>query len=371
VAGGGMYIGSCAGAYLPATVPASFTAQHPAIRPLHLLDVPLANGADAGLGGLDSPGVGVLHATVSDPGHWLARGLPAHFEVVHYNGPCFTPRDGMDVTAVTRVTATGAAFTPWERSLPGGATPLVETLVADHAANVVTGPFGDGTVVLFGSHPEFGFDVLQLGWGEAARLFANALRHQAQHRERPAVPRPLDPQLALDLDALPDDFQAVSERFRALVNQGPDLAGAPAFQGQAASSIWTAALAEAATLSANTAAYLRALNLDDVPVHSAVWLNHPAAPGQDYGFVGLRQLATHILALLDQAEAHLRSPPPPVTSPYGEWDQHAYHLLASTYLSAAGLAASASLAAGTLGTLSSTDLPPPHPMFRPERTSHD
>uniref|UniRef100_UPI00286991D3 BPL-N domain-containing protein n=1 Tax=Deinococcus sp. TaxID=47478 RepID=UPI00286991D3 len=160
VAGGGMYIGSCAGAYLPATVPASFTAQHPAIRPLHLLDVPLANGADAGLGGLDSPGVGVLHATVSDPGHWLARGLPAHFEVVHYNGPCFTPHAGSEVTAITRVEGTGIAFTPWEHSLPGASTPLVETLVADHAANVVTGPFGDGTVVLFGSHPEFGFDVL-------------------------------------------------------------------------------------------------------------------------------------------------------------------------------------------------------------------
>lgn len=371
VAGGGLYIGSCAGAYLPATVPDSFAAQHPAITPLHLLDVPLANGADAGLGGLDSPGVGVLRAAVSAPHHWLTRNLPLHFEVVHYNGPCFMPLSVTDVTAVTRVEGTGAAFTPWEHSLPGGEFPLVYRLIEAQAANVVSGAHGHGEVVLFGSHPEFGFDVLQLGWGEAARLFGNALLHQAGHAKRPGD-APLDaPRVTADLSAVTADLEHASERFAALVDRAPELGGAPAFQGRDAPAVWASSLAEAATLTADTAAYLRALHLMTVPAGGAVWIDHPGAPGQDYGFVGLRQLATHILALLDQAEAHLRSPPPPVTSPYGDWDQHPYHLLASTYLSAAGVAASTALAAGTLGTLSGTDLPPPHPMYSPERIPHD
>ncbi|GHF42705.1 hypothetical protein HNQ07_002087 [Deinococcus metalli] len=373
VAGGGMYVGSCAGAYLPARVPTSFAEQHPAILPLHLLDVPLANGADGGLGGLDSPGVGVLHAAVSAPTHWLTRGLPPHFEVVHYNGPCFTPTVGSDVAAVTRVEAAGEAFTPWERSLPGDAPALVDTLIESRAANVVAGPFGDGTVVLFGSHPEFGFDALQLGWGEAARLFGNALLYQSGRRRR-AEPSVSVSAMTTDLTDVADALSTASQRFQRLTTLAPDLSGAPAFLGSTPTALWTAALSEAATLSADTAEYVMALTT--VPTAYGPWLDSPAAPGQDYGFVGLRQLAAQILSLLDQAEEHLRSPPPPVTSPYGEWDRHPYHLLASSYLSAAGLSASASLAAGTLGTLSGTDRPPPHPMFRPlwtspERKDHD
>ena len=371
VAAGGMYIGSCAGAYLPATVPASFAAQHPAIGPLHLLDVPLANGADAGLGGLDSPGVGVLQAVVAAPTHWLTQGLPHRFEVVHYNGPCFTPLLHTDVTAVTHVLGAGLAFTPWERSLPGDAAPLVETLIADGAANVVTGPFGQGNVVLFGSHPEFGFDVLQLGWGVAARLFGNALRHQGA-RSRDSVLQQRDmSRVTLEVCPVADDLQRASQRFTDLVDRAPDLTGAPAFQGQQAPAIWKAALTEASALSADTAVFLRGLNTGQVPSVCASWLDSSATPAQDYGFVGLRQLATHILSLLDQAEAHLRSPPKPSTSPYGDWDQHPYHLLASSYLSASGVTASASLVAGIIGTLSGTDCPPPHPMFSPERKHHD
>ena len=366
VAGGGVYIGSCAGAYLPATVPESFAIQHPEIVPLHLLDVPVANGADGGLGGLDSPGVGVLRVSVSAPEHPLARGLSAEFEVVHYNGPCFTPNPGAGVTAVTRLVATGAAFTPWERSLPGDDTPLVSRLIETHAANVVSGSHGRGTVVLFGSHPEFGFDVLQLGWDEAAQLFGNALCSGMgqEHANRPTA------LVSLRLGTVPDDLQYASARFAALAGAAPDLTRAPAFQGRDAPTLWAEALGAAVTLTADTAAYLRALPHGAVPAACAAWLDHPAAPGQDYGFVGLRQLTTHMHALLDQAEAHLRSPPFPVTSPYGDWNQHPYHLLASSYLSAAGLAASTALAAGTLGTLSGTRLPPPHPLFR-RRIPHD
>ncbi|ULH13883.1 hypothetical protein MF271_00095 (plasmid) [Deinococcus sp. KNUC1210] len=104
-----MYIGSCAGAYLPAHWPDSFAQQHRQQQALQLLDVPMANAADAGLGGLDSPGVGVVQAQ-RVPGHWLTVGLPDHFELVHYNGPCFLP--AATATGVARLVGYGRDFTP-------------------------------------------------------------------------------------------------------------------------------------------------------------------------------------------------------------------------------------------------------------------
>ena len=239
------------------------------------------------MGGLDSPGVGVLQAVVAAPTHWLAQGLPHRFEVVHYNGPCFTPLLHTDVTAVTHVQGAGLAFTPWERSLPGDAAPLVETLIADGAANVVTGPFGQGNVVLFGSHPEFGFDVLQLGWGVAARLFGNALRHQGTRRRDSVQQRDMS-RVTLEVCPVADDLQRASQRFTNLADRAPDLTGAPAFQGQQAPAIWKAALMEASALSADTAVFLRGLNIGKVCRLSArPGFDSSSTPAQDYGFVGL------------------------------------------------------------------------------------
>ena len=357
VEAGGMYVGSCAGACLGA-------------QDLALLEVPLANAGDGDLGALHSPGTGVLRARLSDPAHPLARELPATFEIVHYNGPVFLP-DGARVQGVVGLDAPTARFTPWERSLPSADGPtLVERLRTEHAQLVVSGACGEGLVVLFGSHPEFGFSPLQLGWGEAARLFANALLWQAERRSSGNRRAEVSPPASSTLSDTAEQFGRAAQRLRALHDAAPDLSTAPAFLGLAPTALWSAATAEAADLAEHTAGYLRGLaSLRPETGPFAHWVDHEAAPGQDYGFVGLAQLAAHLHALLDAATAHLGQPPPAFAHPYDGWDRSPYHLLASSYLSAAGLVASAALAAGTLGRLCGHGTPPPHPLTAPEGVS--
>ncbi|UQN09131.1 BPL-N domain-containing protein [Deinococcus sp. QL22] len=385
---GGLYVGSCAGAFLGARLSENFLTSHPEARGLHLLNLKIANAADGGLGGLDSPGVGVVQAELTDPAHPLARGLPQQFPIVHYNGPCFLPPAGSGISgAVTWKVAT-AQFTPWETSLPGSSgpegaeehssTPQVAARLAVAAGQLaVSGPCGQGTVVLFGSHPEFGFSVLQLGWGVAARLLANALALGVSRSSGP-LPSTVLPQ-AIGRDSVLKSaglLAQAAERFSSLVGRPPDLRAAPAFMGLDAQEVWKLGLTEAATVAQATAAYLT--DLAQQPDFRAVarWTDHEPVAAQDYGLVGLAQLARHITALLDRAELRLQAPVPAQTFPYDAWEDHPYHLLVSSYLSAAGLTASASLAAGILGRLNGVQVAP-HPLvsvasasqFLPQRSA--
>ncbi len=360
---GGLYVGSCAGAYVGAALPDAFLRANPDARGLQLLDAGVANLADGPLGGLASPGVGVFTARVTQGAHPLTRGLPGTFDIVHYNGPCFAP----GACGVVTLQGVTPAFTPWERSLPGHISRVLADALLDQGAQlVVAGERGAGLVVLFGSHPEFGFSPLQLGWGEAARLFGNALAWQAERRASGGRPDPTAPATpGATPGAVADLLDRAAARFTAFRADPPDVRGAPAFLGVTPLALWSAALGEAAGRARDTAAYLRALapQRPEAGPH-ARWVDHPPAPEQDYGFVGLRQLAGRIHALMDQADVHLRSPPLTPSFPYDQWDRSPYHLLASSYLSAAGLAASASLAAGTLGSLLGFDAPAPFPLTR-------
>ncbi|GAA3994449.1 hypothetical protein GCM10022631_00590 [Deinococcus rubellus] len=367
---GGLYLGSCAGAYLGGRLPEHFLTANPAARDLKLLDVPMPNAGEGVLGGLDSPGVGVLEGRPTVPRHWLAHGLPERFEIVHYNGPCFLPIPGNLVSGAVTLAGLTERFTPWERSLPGqvGGEVLTQRLLEQGAQLAVSGPCGEGQVVLFGSHPEFGFSALQLGWGVAARLLGNALAQQtAQRGSTPGVPRLPVPDSAAVLPDIADAFARAGERFAVLQHHRLDLSGAPAFQGRSAGALWAVGLAEAAEVSASLAAYLHAL----APLRPEVgqhyqWTDHEPDTGQDYGFVGLRQLARRVHELIDQAEAQLGLPLPAQTFPYDAWERSPYHLLVSSYLSAAGVIASASLAASTLGQLCGFAAPPPHPLTAPQ-----
>ena len=235
---GGLYLGSCAGAYLGGRLPEHFLGANPAARELKLLDVPMPNAGEGVLGGLDSPGVGVLEARPTAPRHWLAHGLPEHFEVVHYNGPCFLPAPGSRVSGAVTLSGLTERFTPWECSLPGqqaGGELLAQRLCDQGAQLAVSGPCGEGQVVLFGSHPEFGFSVLQLGWGVAARLLGNALAQQAARRGSAPGGAAAAPDLPLSDVTLPDiaDASPVPQS----ASRRCDIAtstsrGAPGFQGR-------------------------------------------------------------------------------------------------------------------------------------------
>lgn len=377
VEAGGRYIGSCAGAYLPARWPSGFARDHADQRALQLLDLPIANASQEGLGGLDSPGVGVVEAELQDPGHWLSMDLPQRFSVVHYNGPCFLP-PGDCGWGVTRVAGRSGAFTPWEEMLGGGGDDgsfLADGLIRQGASNVVAAPCGAGDVALFGSHPEFGFSPLQLGWGVAARLFGNALatsksRNRACEDVRSTLPAQASHHP--DLSRLADSCQHAAERLERWHSSPGSVRTSPGFLGLTATELWRQGLLEAAQLAQGVAVALRGLaQAAAIPASLHHWIDTPAPDAQDYGFVGLVQLVAQVHALMDRAETLHSTGLPVHTSPYGDWSDHPYHLLVSSYLSAAGLMADVALATGTLIRLGGYDVIVPHSLFSTDRSHHD
>ena len=171
---------------------------------------------------------------------------------------------------------------------------------------------------------------------------------------------------------LADAYHQAADRLQVWQSSPASLQASPGFLGQTAAELWQGGLREAAQLGQTVAAALRGLaRASPVPAELQHWLDTPAVPDQDYGFVGLVQLAEEIHALIDRADTLHGSSPPTSTSPYGDWPDHPYHLLVSSYLSASGLMADAALATGTLIRLGGYDVPIPHPLFSTDRSHHD
>ena len=369
VAEGGMYLGSCAGSFLPAAVGESYWQAHEEARQLHMVSATLANGSDSAFEGLTSPGVGTLEVVLVDRDHWLTAGLPERFELVHYNGPLFT-LDAHDIASdaafspacgIIRPVAAGADFTPSEGFLAGDSGAVQDTLLdrclARGAYNGITARYGAGEVVLFGSHPEFGFDVLQLGWGTGVRLLANVLQHQAEQRESAnrVPPKAFEPDVKEANEILRDALveagaalERIADGFRDLheADSGEWLepGNAPAFLGRSPAQLWGEATRTAAKVADEVAALTRRLLTETIDLHAAArWIDEPPLPNQDVGFMGLRQLVARIEKGVAAARRQLYEDATPPAHAYDGMDSHPYHLAAASYLSAAGLTAAAFL----------------------------
>ena len=372
VGAGGLYLSSCAGSFLPAELGEAYWCAHEETRQLHMVRIPLANGADSAFAGLTSPGVGTLEVSVTDPAHWLAEGLPARFELVHYNGPLFvlgTPLPAANDArldtpeGVIAVQGATGAFTPSEAFMDAEA--LTETLLgrcaAQGAFTGVTAAYGAGQVVLFGSHPEFGFDVLQLGWGRGVRLLANALRFQAERRpaRQSSHPPAADVDPAKLRGHLGDAAASLSRSARAFGDLGAATPSAwlepgqvPTFMGRAPSVLWLEATRQAAHAAEGAAALAERLARDSADLRPAArWVFEQPLGNQDVGFMGLCQLAGRVEAGLEQTRRRLKDTPHPLAHAYDGLQSHPFHLAVGSYLSAAGLCASALLAAVTVAAL--------------------
>jgi len=234
------------------------------------------------------------------------------------------------------------------------------------------GPFGRGTVVLFGSHPEFGLDTVQLGWDDGVRLFGNALARQAASATRgPSASAAAPDGAGTDTDAVRAALanaatlaRANADAFRALAQRDPGAWVSPGsvgrFLGLEPRALWRHAALDAAAASSATAAYLEEVTPSDPPPAAAgPWLHALAPEDQDYGFVGLLPLLDRVRTMAHEAERAVDGSPFGLQGPYDAMDRHPYQLAMSSYLSAAGLAASALLSAVTLGRLlgDTTQLP--------------
>ena len=191
---GGMYIGSCAGAFDAAIVSDSFTSICPQQRFLQLINSLVWNRNDTEWVGLDSPGVGVLESRNTQPDHPVMFGIPEKFQITHYNGPFFELQQGIlpdasDAIGLSAVDGFTDNYTPseyflrfneYDSSLSHENT-LVHTAAQQSHYNIVAGYNRLGRVVLFGSHPEFGYNLTMDRWGLPARMLANAAFWQAGH----------------------------------------------------------------------------------------------------------------------------------------------------------------------------------------------
>lgn len=345
VESGGMYIGSCAGAYDAATVSDRFQTACPAQTELRLLNDRVWNDAEDD--DLMSPGIGEIVCEIADADHPVMAGLPRRFPITHYNGPLF---DGSH--ALARVVAVGAAFTAGEEFFgPAASGRLIDRAIAVGAASVAAGRRGRGRVVLFGSHPEFGRTVSLADESGAARLLLNAVSWQLDESGRPQRPRsralvseaPIGPDLAAADTALAGPLTArIAERCARLSGRTAEgwLDDGAAMSAFACSprEIWATALTAIPALASEAAG-----KCETMPDHLRSFRPPPAWPA-DVGFHGavpLLQQADEMLAMAETAWTG--SWPAPTGDPYAYDRESPYHLVAGSYLAAIGRVTSAAL----------------------------
>jgi glutamine amidotransferase-like uncharacterized protein len=349
VEGGGMYVGSCAGSYDAATVPARFLEICPVQAELRLLDARVWNEGDSRFGVLSSPGIGELIVGNAAPAHPVMAGMPAQFSITHYNGPFFT---GGQMLA--RVMAAGKQFTPAEEFLGGqdaqGQSLLVDRAAEAGAANIVAGTRGAGRVVLFGSHPEFGLTISLDDLAITARLLTNAIDWQLAESgapdhpdiqvasERPVSPGTLEADLAV-LPALADRIRERTDRLRERTGEPwLDQTSAMSMLGLTPREVWTAALDRIPGLTDEAARHAGAI------AAPLVSFEPPAQWPVDGGFQGIRPLLTRAERQLEEAEANWRDDwPGAVNDGYDYMLESPYHLVAGSYLAAIGQVTSAAL----------------------------
>ncbi len=350
VEAGGSYLGSCAGSCHPLRMSGAYNEAYPDASQFQICDVTPLNAA-AGAWGLDSPGTGRLR--VAPEAHPLFEGFTDPFEIVHYNGPLFPPSAG----AAGQVLGSADAFTPFETSqfLPAKPTTL-ERVVSQGARLSYHQRVGEGQVIVFGSHPEFGGSALQLGWLPAVRLLANALQLI------PANSAPFTPVTSVLTEQTLLGIEQRVTALAALLSQAAPLgarlpAATPSFLGLSGLDLWDTVLDEAQDL-LNGLERWAVTCPSDTPLRDLKLLGSAPKPGQDVGFMGVCQLLDRALELAQRA-VDPETEWPDFTGAYDQLGTHPYHHLVGSYLSAGGLIAAAALQVTTFTATNALPLPYP------------
>jgi hypothetical protein len=373
---GGMYIGSCAGAYDCAITSPDFVASCPPKSELKLINASVwneENNAGSELDGLQSPGVGVVRVRNARPEHPVMLGLPESFEVVHYNGPVFALLETSEIDGASLADGLAAfegrqaRFTPAEQFMgePAGSGPtLLDRAVAAGGFSATAGELGTGRVVAFGSHPEFGFDLAMAEWGAPAQLLVNAALWQAAN----AKPRDLSAWTYLDQPgpvvlSRGAAFAMVQEHATTLAQDVSILRAksidpipgwlasdyAMSVFGLSPVEIWIESLdaieafaarisSLAVEISEAIAGFGASTVEREVLAQIDRWLldERPAAWQQDGGYQGvlalLRIAHEMCVSAVDQWDVELGPP----AGPYAYFHENPFHLVAGSYLAAVG-----------------------------------
>lgn len=375
---GGSYIGSCAGSYSCAITPESFVRSCPAQRHLQLINARVWNDDTVDFDGLQSPGIGVVTVHNDQPNHPVMFGLPETFDLAHYNGPIFDVDIPSEVEGASQAIGL-ASFAGWtEQFTPAEAfhgptaadkETLLQRAIAAGRFSAVAGYLGAGRVIAFGSHPEFGFDLPMVEWGQPARMLANAVLWQAMAPPPMGAYRnfdwaaygPVSVPAAGSLLAVADAASQVSARVAALQEKPIDPPPAwltpeyaMSFFGETPQHIWQHSLLNMIIMSHGISELATAL-LDTVlgstsdpsrvsqPLMRAVkhierWVldERPAEWRQDGGYQGVLALLCTAVRMCDCALARWDTPLGPPDGPYGYMHENPYHLVAGSYLAAIG-----------------------------------
>jgi hypothetical protein len=270
-------------------------------------------------------------------------GMPDEFEIVHYNGPLFR---GAEALAV--VEAPTRRFTASERFLADAEGPvLIERAAEEGAANIVAGRAGSGRVVLFGSHPEFGFGLALDDEQAPARMLVNAVDWQLSEGDEPVRPATdVFARRAAGSDVL-SDVGELAERLRQRTAALRARNGAPAWLehayamsvfGLEPTEVWAGSLDEIDRLAGEVC--VRAAQTEP----QVLAFRQPPEGDLDGGYHGVAALLEQADAMLAQAhESWATELGAAVDDPYGFAQTSPYHLVAASYLSAVGRVASAAL----------------------------
>ncbi len=382
---GGMYIGSCAGAFDAAIVAESFLEVCPQQRHLQLVNALIWNRGDTEWIGLESPGVGVIESRNLRPEHPIMFGLPERFNITHYNGPLFDVDtdflpEASAATGLSAVAGYSADFTHSERFLrfSEGYEPqaaLLGKASQEGRLNIVSGFNGLGRVVLFGSHPEFGYNLAMDDWGLPARMLANAAFWQAGQLS--AARPPCVKRESGVAHAWPNGhgLEKIAEACGAIgdaVEQLHDLAQADSAwlaEGHAMSvfglsgrMVWERgledfadltgrihrALERAKTLLQRAEALLsaggrendrRGQLLQDMvrAFEDALFYQTPEEWQQDFGYEGILQMLARTVAMLRRAMENNDISFEASTNPYAYFESSPYQLVVGSYLAANGV----------------------------------
>ncbi len=387
---GGMYMGSCAGAFDAAIVSDSFLAVCPMQRHMQLVNSIIWNRNDTEWVGLNSPGVGVLESENLRPDHPVMFGMPERFRITHYNGPLFEPQpgalaDASESVGLSAVVGFTEDFTPAEYFLSideldqakAQATALIGKAAREKRFNVVAGYNGMGRVVLFGSHPEFGYNLAMDQWGVPARMLANAAFWQSSNLTEPrsmlrkAVPGSaysfppgrglrfvadridtitsaastllqrhgagwLDADLAMSTFGLSGQeiwarnlaaFDDIARELRQTIQQAETAV-------EAAGSLESALRGTGKNWAADLSAALHDTLLG---LEEAIHYRTPAEWNQDFGFEGVLQMLDRTEAMLHKADGNFDKSFEPSPNPYQYFDSSPFQLAVGSYLAAVGV----------------------------------
>ena len=196
---GGCYLSSCAGTHCVLDLPVAAAADwHPASQHMPRLSAESWLKGDRDTHHVKSPGIGVIRTRLPDPAHPVCAGVPDGLACVYYNGPILRKTGSGFRSLLDCAGPEPDLFTPGEALLGGDSVDLDGTAMADagrqgYSAGGVE-EIGDGRIVAFGLHPEFGSEPTMLEWGKPARLLANAAEWCARPLDnRAGAPAGTDP----------------------------------------------------------------------------------------------------------------------------------------------------------------------------------